>query len=135
MTTNPLETDDLPEDPAELLPETSVLSLDEYLELLAAIGERTNFEIVYRLVYAGDTEAEQMARTLEMDTATAEDHLETLNETGLVQRRLGPDNDGGAREYYAATGLARAVLEDGALELILREREFEDAYSSDFARE
>ncbi len=33
--------DDAPDDPEDLLPEESVLSLDEYLEMHAAVGHRT----------------------------------------------------------------------------------------------
>lgn len=43
--------EDTPEDPADLLPEDSLLSLDEYLDIQKAIGNRTRFEIVYRLVH------------------------------------------------------------------------------------
>lgn len=36
--------DDMPDDPADLLPDDSVLSLDEYLEMHAAVGQRTRYE-------------------------------------------------------------------------------------------
>jgi hypothetical protein len=45
---------DAPEDPEDLLPEESVLSLDEYLAMHAAVGHRTRYEILYRLVHSGE---------------------------------------------------------------------------------
>ena len=48
MTDHGTENEDLPADPAELLPDNSALSLDEYLEMYAAVGHRTRYEILYR---------------------------------------------------------------------------------------
>ncbi|SFP21623.1 hypothetical protein SAMN05216277_10246 [Halolamina pelagica] len=54
MATNPTHSvgGDLPED---LLPPDSVLSLDEYLAMYAAVGHRTRYGILYRLVHTGET--------------------------------------------------------------------------------
>ena len=56
MATNHTETagGGFPEDPEDLLPEESVLSLEEYLAMHAAVGHRTRYEILYRLVHGGD---------------------------------------------------------------------------------
>jgi len=45
MATNHTQTagGEFPEDPEELLPEESVLSLDEYLAMHAAVGHRTRY--------------------------------------------------------------------------------------------
>ncbi|GAB7017325.1 hypothetical protein JCM18750_01860 [Halostagnicola bangensis] len=43
-----------PEDPEDLLPEQSVLTLEEYVQMHAAVGHRTRYEICYRLVHGGD---------------------------------------------------------------------------------
>ena len=43
-----------PEDPEDLLPEDSVLGLVEYVEMHAAVGHRTRYEILYRLIHSGD---------------------------------------------------------------------------------
>ena len=42
---------DPPDDPEELLPEESVLTLEEYLDMHAAVGHRTRYGILYRLVH------------------------------------------------------------------------------------
>ncbi len=45
--------EDIPENPEDLLPEGSIRSLDEYLAMQQSIGNRTRFEIVYRLAHGG----------------------------------------------------------------------------------
>jgi hypothetical protein len=122
-----------PDDPADLLPEQSILSLSEYLSMNAAIGDRTQFEIVYRLIYT-DTEHVTMDVLVEMigepyDETT--DHVSSLIDDGLVQRREQAIH-GSTRTltYYRATSLGETVLNEGVLTLIDREHEFEEAYSS-----
>ena len=123
---------DAPEDPAELLPETSVLSLEEYLAMQRAIGDRTRFEIVYRLVHGGDTSPTELDEVMEIDDSTLHYHLNKLVDVGLVEKRKRTARTSdGLYTYYRATILAEAILEHGVEELLRREWDFAEAYSSD----
>ena len=60
----------VPEDPADLLPDDSVLTLDEYLAMHAAVGHRTRYEILYRLVHGGDMSPKELEDVLDIDDST-----------------------------------------------------------------
>ena len=123
---------DVPKDPEELLPERSVLSLDEYLAMQRAIGDRTRFEIVYRLVHGGSASPTELNDVMEIDDSTLHYHLNKLVEVGLVEKRKRTERtSGGLYTYYRATILAEALLEHGVEELLRREWDFKEAYSSE----
>jgi len=124
--------EDAPEDPEQLLPDRSVLSLDEYLAMQRAIGDRTRFEIVYHLVHSGDMSPTELNEGLDIDDSTLHYHLNELVDVGLVEKRkrTEPTSDG-LYSYYRATALAVAILEHGVEELLRREWDFRTAYSSD----
>lgn len=120
-----------PLDPEELLPERSVLSLDEYLAMQRSIGDRTRFEIVYRLVHGGSRSPTELNDVLEIDDSTLHYHLNELVDVGLVEKRKRTErNSEGLYTYYRATVLAEAILEHGIEELLRREWDFEEAYGS-----
>lgn len=120
-----------PQDPEELLPERSVLSLDEYLAMQRSIGDRTRFEIVYRLVRGGSKSPTELNEALEIDDSTLHYHLNELVDVGLVEKRKRTErNSDGLYTYYRATVLAEAILEHGIEELLRREWDFEEAYGS-----
>ncbi|WP_458210934.1 ArsR/SmtB family transcription factor [Haladaptatus sp. NG-SE-30] len=122
---------DAPEDPADLLPETSVLSLDEYLAMQAAIGERTRFEIVYRLVHGGELSPTQLDEMMDIDDSTLHYHLNKLRDVGLIEKRIRTERDSrGLYTYYKATVLGEVLLEHGVEELLRREWDFSEAYDS-----
>jgi DNA-binding transcriptional ArsR family regulator len=131
MATRDTERGEAPEDPADLLPETSVLTLEEYLDMQAAVGDRTRFEVVYRLVNGGDMSPTELNDHLDIDDSTLHYHLNELVDVGLVEKRqrLEPDSDG-LYTYYRATTLADVILEHGVEELLRREAVFRDAYDS-----
>jgi ArsR family transcriptional regulator len=54
---------EFPEDPEDLLPTDSILSLDEYLAMHAAVGHRTRYEICYRLVHGGEMSPTELEET------------------------------------------------------------------------
>ncbi|MWV39675.1 winged helix-turn-helix domain-containing protein [Natrialba sp. INN-245] len=123
-------TDD-PDDPDDLLPEESVLSLDDYLEMQAAVGDRTRFEIVYRLAHAGDMTPTELNEVIEIDDSTLHYHLNKLRDVGLVEKRVQTERDSdGLYAYYSATVLGEAILEHGVEELLRREWDFREAYDS-----
>lgn len=123
--------EEVPENPEDLLPEESVLSLDEYLSMQRSIGNRTRFEIVYRLVHAGEMSPTELVEAMSIDDSTLHYHLGKLVEEGLVEKRqrTEPGSDG-LYSYYRATILAEIILEHGVEALLRREWDFQSAYSS-----
>ena len=132
MATNEARTGhNAPEDPRELLPESSVLSLEEYLAMQRAIGNRTRFEIVYRLLHGGDRSPTELDDAMDVDDSTIHYHLSKLVDVGLVEKRKRTERDAaGFDTYYRATVLAEALLDHGVEELLRREWDFLEAYDS-----
>ncbi|MFB6164768.1 MAG: ArsR/SmtB family transcription factor [Haloarculaceae archaeon] len=120
-----------PADPADLLPEDSVLDLDEYLAMHAAVGHRTRYEILYRLVHGGEMSPTELTADLDVDDSTLHYHLNKLREAGLVEKRQRTDRgQNGLYTYYRATVFGEVTLTDGVDELIRGEREFDELYDS-----
>ncbi|MFC6716752.1 ArsR/SmtB family transcription factor [Natrialbaceae archaeon GCM10025810] len=131
MGTKSTPVDDAPEDPEDLLPERSVLSLEEYLDMQAAIGNRTRFEIVYRLAHADELTPAELDAAMDVDDSTLHYHLNELRDVGLVEKRVRTERDrDGLYAYYRSTVLGDVILEHGVEELIRRERDFREAYDS-----
>lgn len=118
-------------DPEDLLPEHSVLKLEEYLAMQDAIGNETRFRVLYALKQQGEMSANQLKEALGMQPNNLHYHLDKLCDVGLVQnrKRKTPDSDG-LYSYYVASGMGKAILEHGVEELMQREHEFKDRYSS-----
>ena len=123
--------EDAPEKPEDLLPVESVLSLDEYLDMHAAVGHRTRYEILYRLVHGGEMSPTELEAALGIDDSTLHYHLNELVDVGLVEKRQQTERDqGGLSTYYRATVFGEATLQEGVDELIRGEREFAEMYDS-----
>ena len=121
----------VPEDPEDLLPEDSVLGLDEYLAMHAAVGHRTRYEILYRLVHGGDMTPNELADAIGVDDSTLHYHLNNLVDVGLVEKRQHTERgQDGLRTYYRATVFGEVTLTSGVDELIRGENEFEAMYDS-----
>lgn len=118
-----------PAEPADLLPERSVLTFEEYVAMQRAIGNETRFRILYRLKRDGPMSAKELREALELPGNTLHHHLDTLVDVGLVEnrKRNEPDSEG-LYSYYRATALGEALLDHGVEELLRRERTFLDAY-------
>jgi len=122
---------DAPDDPADLLPEESVLSLDEYLEMHAAVGHRTRYEILYRLVHSGKMSPKELEDALNIDDSTLHYHLNKLVDVGLVEKRQRTERgQDGLYTYYRATVFGEVTLTEGVDELIRGEQAFEEMYDS-----
>ncbi|AKH97453.1 ArsR family transcriptional regulator [Halanaeroarchaeum sulfurireducens] len=123
--------DDAPDDPADLLPEESVLDLDEYLDMHAAVGHRTRYEILYRLVHRNEMSPKELEDALEIDDSTLHYHLNKLVDVGLVEKRQRTERgQDGLYTYYRATVFGEVTLTDGVDELIRGEQSFEAMYNS-----
>lgn len=120
-----------PDDPEDLLPEESVLSLDEYLAMHAAVGHRTRYEILYRLVHGGEMSPKELEDEIGIDDSTLHYHLNELVDVGLVEKRKRTERgQDGLYTYYQATVFGRVTLTDGVDELIRGEQAFEEMYNS-----
>jgi DNA-binding transcriptional ArsR family regulator len=125
---------DFPEDPEDLLPEESVLSLDEYLAMHAAVGNRTRYEILYRLVHGDEMSPKELEGVLEIDDSTLHYHLNKLVDVGLVEKRQRTERgQDGLYTYYRATVFGEVTLTDGVDELIRGEQAFAGMYDSSSA--
>ena len=120
-----------PDDPEDLLPEDSVLSLEEYLAMHAAVGHRTRYEILYRLVHSGDMSPKELEEAIEVDDSTLHYHLNKLVDVNLVEKRQRTDRgQDGLYTYYRATVFGAVTLTEGVDELIRGEQDFEAMYDS-----
>ncbi|MGQ4554934.1 helix-turn-helix domain-containing protein [Halobellus sp. GM3] len=119
-------------DHPRLLPEHSLLSLEEYLEMQRAIGNETRFRILDRLVEAGAHSAAELRDALDVESNTLHYHLDALVDVGLVEnrKRKEPSSDG-LYSYYRATSLGEGILEHGVRELMREEWELLKAYSGE----
>jgi len=131
-TSDPVDDRAPPEDPEDLLPERSVLSFEEYLDMQQAIGNPSRFRILYALKHRGDLSANELEDAVGIAANNLHYHLDELVDVGLVQnrKRKTPDSDG-LYSYYRATGLGKAILEHGVEELMRTENEYRDAYSTE----
>ncbi len=122
-------TDHGPEERSALLPEHSLLSLTEYLDMQQAIGNETRFRILDLLVDAGTHSAKELQSALEIESNTLHYHLDVLVDVGLVEnrKRKEPSSDG-LYSYYRATSLGAGILEHGVRELLREEWDLLDAY-------
>lgn len=122
---------DAPEDPEDLLPEESVLSLDEYLDMHTAVGHRTRYEILYRLVHNGAMSPKELEETLDIDDSTLHYHLNKLVDVDLVEKRQRTERgQDGLYTYYRATVYGEVTLTDGVDALIRGEQAFGAMYDS-----
>lgn len=122
---------DAPDDPADLLPEESILRLAEYLDMHAAVGHRTRYEILYRLVHSGEMSPNEFEDALDIDDSTLHYHLNKLVDVGLVEKRQRTERgQDGLYTYYRATVFGEVTLTDGVNELIRGEQAFEEMYDS-----
>jgi len=120
-----------PDDPEDLLPEESVLELDEYLAMHAAVGHRTRYEILYRLVHNREMSPKELEKALNIDDSTLHYHLNELVDVGLVEKRQRTERgQDGLYTYYRATVFGEVTLTDGVDELIRGEQTFEAMYDS-----
>ncbi|WP_440770093.1 helix-turn-helix domain-containing protein [Natronorubrum sp. DTA28] len=114
----------------ELLPEQSILSLEEYLEMQRSIGNETRFRVLNTLVETGPQHASELRDSLEIRSNTLHYHLDELVDVGLVENRKRKDPDSeGLYSYYRATSLGEGILEHGVRELMRREWDALEAYS------
>lgn len=117
----------------DLLPADSVLTLEEYLAMQKTVADPTRFRVLsYLLDHDETTPSDLHARLdLDLDDSTLYYHLDKLVDAGLVRKRARNESEGGIHRYYQASALGETLLNHGVRELIAREWELRDAYSSE----
>jgi DNA-binding transcriptional ArsR family regulator len=118
-----------PDERSALLPEHSLLSLSQYLDMQRAIGNETRFRILNLLVEEGAHSAKELQTTLDIASNTLHYHLDALTDVGLVENRKRKESTSeGLYSYYRATSLGEGILEHGVRELMREEWDLLDAY-------
>lgn len=112
-----------------LLPEQSMLSLEEYLDMQRTIGNETRFRALVLLVEDGPHSARELEDALDVPSNTLHYHLDELVDVGLVEnrKRVEPDSEG-LYSYYRATSLGNGILEQGVRALIREEWDLLNAH-------
>lgn len=114
-----------------LLPDDSLLTLEEYLDMQRAIGNENRFRILTYLVDEGDHSATELQEALDIASNTLHYHLAALVDVGLVEnRKRNEPTSNGLYSYYRATSLGEGILEHGVRELMREEWDLLDAYSN-----
>jgi DNA-binding transcriptional ArsR family regulator len=118
-----------PDERPALLPEHSLLSIEEYLDMQRAIGNETRFRVLDLLVDEGANSATELVDALDVESNTLHYHLDALVDVGLVEnrKRKEPTSEG-LYSYYRATSLGEGILEHGVRELMREEWELLDVY-------
>jgi len=113
-----------------ILPEHSLLSVEQYLDMQRAIGNETRFRILNHLVESGSKSAAELREALDVESNTLHYHLDELVDVGLVENRKRKEpNSQGLYSYYRATSLGEGVLTHGVRELMREEWELLETYS------
>lgn len=117
------------DDREDILPEHSLLSLEQYLDMQRSIGNETRFRILDHLADEGTHSATALREAIGVESNTLHYHLDRLVEVGLVEhrKRNEPDADG-LYSYYRATSLGEAILAHGVRELMREEWELLEVY-------
>jgi len=117
------------EAPEPLLPEESVLTLEEYLAMQRAIGDETRFQLVRTLSHNGPLSATELGEALDIEGNRLHYHLNRLVDVGLVQKRKRKEADeDGLFVSYRVSALGQGILAHGVEELMAREHEFVERY-------
>lgn len=117
------------EETGALLPEHSLLSLEDYLAMQRAVGNETRFRILDLLVDGDAHSAKELVDALGVPSNTLHYHLDELVDVGLVENRKRREPDSaGLYSYYRATSLGRGILAHGVRELMREEWDLLEAY-------
>jgi ArsR family transcriptional regulator len=123
--------EEYPPDPAELLPEDSILSFKEYIDMQRAIGQGTRYRLLHYLTACGDASPKELKEALNLTRNTLHYHLNKLVNVGLVQKRARNEPDSASvYTYYRASSFGKMILEKGVTEMIQMEDDFREMYGA-----
>lgn len=116
--------------PTHILPESSLLDLQDYLDMQSSLGNETRFRILYTLKHDGEKSAKELRTELGVAGNTLHYHLDELMDAGLAENRMRNEpGEDGVYSYYRASAMGEALLEEGIEELIRRDWESLERYS------
>jgi predicted ArsR family transcriptional regulator len=116
--------------PEQILPNPSLLDLQDYLDMQSALGNETRFRILYTLKHDGNMSAKDLRTRLGVAGNTLHYHLDELVNAGLVENRMRNEpEENGVYSYYRASAMGEALLKEGIEELIRRDWESLERYS------
>jgi DNA-binding MarR family transcriptional regulator len=132
MTMDSSTTDDpFPSDLEDLLSPSGDRTLEDYLAMQDAIGDRTRFLVVYLLANDDPHTSAQLADRVGVRANTLHYHLNKLEDVGLVRKRREAVNGTDVRDtHYEATDAGREILEHGVVRLIRRTDDSPDGSDS-----
>lgn len=94
------------------LPDDSVLSLSEYLDMFDAVSHELRYRMLRTLLEAEELSAQQLRKRVDAPSNKLHYHLDKLEETGLVANRKRNERDSeGLYSYYVPTSLGEMVME------------------------
>lgn len=94
------------------LPDDSVLSLSEYLDMFDAISHELRYRMLRTLLDAERLSAQQLRERVDAPSNKLHYHLDRLEATGLVANRKRNEHDSdGLYSYYVPTSLGETVME------------------------
>lgn len=114
MPQQPPEPGDQNSDPGVELPEDSLFSLEEYLDMYRVASSEPAFQILYILDDQEKLSARELAETLDRDANNLYYYLRKLKRSALIRNRRNPNT--GTEEtysYYELTDLGHIVLSEG----------------------
>jgi predicted ArsR family transcriptional regulator len=114
-----------------MLPEDSILSFKEYIDMQRAIGQGTRYRLLHYLTTCGDASAKELKKALNLKRNTLHYHLNKLVDVGLVQKRTrNKPASTGLYTYYRASSFGKMILEKGVTEMIQMEDNFREIYGA-----
>jgi DNA-binding MarR family transcriptional regulator len=111
-----------------ILPEDSVLTLEEYLAMQRTIGHSIAFRLLRLLIANEGLEIEALENAMSYNPDEFSARLDELIDVGLVTEQQRVDSHG-IETYYRPTAIGKKILERGVAELMRRKHEFLEAYS------
>ncbi|MFC7079611.1 winged helix-turn-helix domain-containing protein [Halorussus caseinilyticus] len=124
------DSDERPTGPARILPESSILELEDYLAMQDALGDETQFRVLYALKRTGDAHPSDLAEILDANRDHVASSLAELTDVGLVENWIWnePGNDG-VDSTYRVSALGEGLLEDGIESLLQGEWDARERYA------
>lgn len=93
------------------LPEDSVLSLSEYLDMFDAVSHELRYRMLRTLLDAEQLSARQLGERVDAPSNKLHYHLDKLEAAGLVANRKRNEHDSeGLYSYYVPTSLGEMVM-------------------------
>ena len=110
-----------------ILPEDSVLTLEEYLAMQRTIGHSIAFRLLRLLIANEGLEIEALENAMSYNPDEFSARLDELIDVGLVTEQQRVDSHG-IETYYWPTAIGKKILERGVAELIRHEHALRERY-------